>query len=85
MDIQDQALRRAAGVIMWHLVRGHTFQHAVAEAQAREPALTDQEIGEAAQWAQAGILFSELMENAKDSESPAQLAYIAGLPIFEGE
>lgn len=85
MKSEDQAIREAAGLIMWHLARRHTMSKAVAEASARQPALTDSEIGYAAQWAQSAMLFTQLLRDAKDSEDVVQLAYIAGLPVFEDD
>lgn len=83
MPNDDQALRRAAGVIMWHLEKRHSFTEAVARAQHREPDLTDREIGRAAQWAQSALLFAQLLKNGKDSDDVVYLAYLAGLPVFE--
>jgi hypothetical protein len=80
----NEGVRRAAGVIMWHLRRDHTLQQAVAKAEAHEPLLSGQEIGAAVQWAQAALLFADMLRAAPKNTDVCDLAFRAGLPLFEG-
>ena len=60
----DLRIRRAAGVILWHLNKGHTLPAAVAKASAREPELTEDELSTAADWANAALAFRGLAYQA---------------------
>ena len=85
MHNDDLALRRAAGLIMWHVSRGNTWDEAVARAQSREPELTTADMQNAARWAEAALNFREMAAIAPDDADVCEIAYRAGLPCFEAE
>lgn len=60
----DLRIRRAAGVILWHLAKGNTMPAAVAKASAREPELTEDDLATAADWAEAALRFRGLAYQA---------------------
>lgn len=85
MNNDDLALRRAAGKIMHHVSRGKTWDEAVARAEKSEPDLTPTDIQNASRWAEAALTFKELAALAPDDADICEIAFKAGLPVFEEE
>jgi len=77
----DNAIRRAAGIIVWHMEQGHSIAESLARAQKREPELDESEIGQAFDWAIAALRFAELFATAKPDERVWDIMKRAGLPV----
>ena len=60
----DQAIKRSASVIAWHLSRGHSESEAVARAWEHEPALTEKQMLKALKWAQDTLAFADALNLA---------------------
>jgi hypothetical protein len=80
----DDAIRRAAGVIMWHMRKGHGPDEAVAKASKREPHLSESELMHALDWASDGIDFAAMLRMAPDDADVWDIAKRAGLPVPGG-
>jgi len=57
----DDRLRRVAGIIMWRLSKGMLIDQAKADASKRQPELTLAQIQYAADWANAALLYQEMV------------------------
>ena len=76
----DQAIARAAGVIMWWLKRGGSDEEAIARAQKREPELKDSEIRKAWVWAQAANRVPDIAAAVPPGTTIAEILDQAGVP-----
>jgi hypothetical protein len=56
----DDPIRRASGVILWHLEHGGDAMSAVAKASVREPQLSEDQLRYALGWALASQRFRDL-------------------------
>lgn len=60
----DEAIKRAAGVMCWHLHRGGSEEGAIAKASKREPQLSERELAAALQWARDSLAFCDALNMA---------------------
>lgn len=60
-------IRRAAGVILWHLEKGHSNAESVAKASKREPQMTEEQLRYALGWANAAQTFRDIMALCKQN------------------
>jgi hypothetical protein len=79
----DEAIKRAAGVIMWDLSKGKSEEYALARAEEREPQLTPADLREALDWAMAGIRLAALLNASDGSHKLCDLMDISGIPLRE--
>lgn len=75
-------IRRAAGVILWHLERGGTNAEAVAKAAAREPQLTEAQLRHALGWANAAQTFRDIWKVCADDCTIADVVEQSGLAYY---
>lgn len=74
MNDGSDPIRRAAGVILWHLEhtdpatgQPNTPESAMAKAWSRQPQLTEAQIRYALGWAQAGRRFRDMMQACRSA------------------
>lgn len=75
-------IRRAAGVILWHLERGGSNATAIAKASAREPQLTEDQLRHALGWANAAMTFRDIWKVCDDSCTIADAVEQSGLAYY---
>lgn len=84
----DKRIRRAAGVIMWHLENGDAIPTAVRSARIAEPGLKDDQLSLSLQWAEAALTARDLVhgiirKGGKHMERTTMrdIMDLAGLPL----
>lgn len=63
----EYPIRRAAGVMLWHLEKGHSNAEAIAKASKREPQMSEEQLRFALGWANAAQSFRDIMGLCKNA------------------
>lgn len=76
----DNAIERAAGVIMHTVSAGYDEEYALAKAAEREPQLDESEMRQALDWALAARRFCDLINESDGSHTIQQIIDMSGMP-----